>query len=290
MVANPPRVPYGNVSNSIFLDDTIFTMNYNELEKVKGNLRYLESVGLPTKEPWKWLSEWEEQQGRRSVTESDLAWPLLPPIPLSEHLTGTERPLLSCQITMGRMYRLSAAQRSVLREWYNMIPSEVVTIVEIAALQRVTSPLGEDKGLVPLHVVISTVEHIDPKNKRLVNGPRKVTIDRWGDFMQACLTRENEMEETRKWDSYFIRVNNLLQRARKEGYRSHLQAGTVATAWQSQVDTNNIVDPDLIRQELVAIISWQDPELLKYMSQRKSKEDKENASLDSALDDLMKGL
>lgn len=202
--------------------------DYNKIETA---LHYLASVGAPTGQIWRWL-ECEQAKGEtRKPTDVDRAWLLSDDCGLEEHLAvgeGKVRPYLSCALVVGRAYCLTECQREVLREWFAMTCSETVEVLEVA-----TFP-GEDR--VVREVVIRSEQHVDPQNKALVNGPRKVVIDRWGEFCSAVKVREFEKREQKEVDSLTARVSRLMDRAKKEKVGHRLRTpGDVAHQWHSEV-------------------------------------------------------
>jgi hypothetical protein len=227
-------------------------MNPNDVPRAEAHLRGLETLGFDVKPLWTFLADLVAARERRVPTASDLSWPLLTPCSLDEHLAGDERPLLSCGIVKGRSYALSVAQRSILREWYNMIPTPVVQVIDLAVFPQDVAPVA-----IIREVVLRTEEHTDPRNRAVLNGPRKIVIDRWGDFISACRTREIEIEQSRQSRSFLARSEKLFTRAKERGVRHYLSSpGSLATVWESECEAQGLTvhltgDAEKVRQNAV---------------------------------------
>lgn len=231
-------------------------MNPSDIPRVEAHLRGLDGLGFAdlTKPLWSELSRRIDARERRTPSASDLAWPASQALSLEEHLNfGTRRvankpgdlivassdsdarPPFGCGIVEGRAYELTAAQRHVLSEWFNMTPSRCVEVLQIALFPEQAVALFRE-------VVIRTQEHQDPKNRRLTNGPRKIVLDRWGDFMSACKAREVEMEQVRESSRFHARVANLLRKA-AERKVTHDESGpgSLAVLWQAQCEAQGLL-------------------------------------------------
>lgn len=202
----------------------------------------------------------------RTPDDDDMRWPLVEVEGIADHLTENdeERPLLSTQLATGRAYALSPAQRDVVRKWFNMTPAPLVEVIDLALFP-------ETKFV--RHVVLRSMEHIDPRRRRVMN---KFTIDRWGKFMSAVAEREAELAEQRELDSYTSRVETLFQRAKDEKVQ-HKQrtAGYLANRLHTEVRNRKLEDPKEVRELFRSILlSVHEHELAKLVREPKFWPDK----------------
>lgn len=234
------------------------------IPKIESNLRSLEAAGFDCSALWRELRAREVAAERRVPTEDDTRWPLTTPCSLEEHLNGgfplttrtaelldrkverAVRPFFGTAIAVGRAYVLTPAQRSVMRKWFNLIPTEAVEVVEIK--------LFDSAIAIPAHVVVKTQEHVDPRNRRLLNAPRKVTIDRWGQFMSECKAVETELAQQAEVDKLTARVARLLKRAGDAHVAFAVSAGTIAYEWHAVIEQKKLTDAAAIREELRTIL------------------------------------
>lgn len=234
-----------------------FFMN---VERIETMVRELGAHGAPVAELRAWLAASQRTAECRKVTEVDRAWPLVESCSIAEHMANGSRPVLSCALSDGRAYSLSEAQRSVIREEWNMTCSPEVSVVMLA-----TFP-GDPK--IVREVVLRSEQHVDPQNVRLLNGPRKITIDKWGEFCSKVAAREVERREQGEVDRLASRVAKLLRRAAgyvmeegKEVYRKekivkhNLRSTGIAFEWhakvqQAEVEAGEKLAPDAVRDLL----------------------------------------
>lgn len=196
----------------------------------------LERESAPVLELRRWLAERERAAEVRAITPSDLAWPRIAPVSIEEHLTGGERPFLSCAAVEGRAYALSAAQREVIREWFNMTASQEVLVEMLATFPGQPTIIRE--------IVLRSEVHVDPANLRLLNGPRKITIDRWGDFCSAAKAREVDREQQRQVDVLASRIAKLIKTAKdaKPRVRHNLTTTGLAFEWHAVVQQKEVAE------------------------------------------------
>lgn len=228
-------------------------MNQSKVERA---LRDLDAEGFRTTELWLQLTKLVESRERGVPTEDDTAWPLLSPCGIEEHLK--EKPFFGCNICQGRSYVLTQAQRQVLREWFNMIPSPEVEVIELSVYPGTAVAIARE-------VVLATTAHV--VRGKVLNGPRKVTISRFGAFMSACCAREKELQQQAEIAKLTKRVEALLARAKDAGVVHEVRAaGTVAYPWHSQIETKKLTDAAEIREELrVVLLSKGEQELAKLV-------------------------
>lgn len=235
--------------------------------KINRALADLASEGVP-KDIMFPIVEWlaranaEALRDREVPNEDDTRWPLLEPLTIDEHiaLRSREKSLipLSCAITEGRAYDLTEAQRAVLREWYNMIPTPTVEVVSLSVFDGSTSALRLAK-----EVILKTTTH-RPRGM-IENAPRKIVIKHWGRFMSACAAREVEMREERELAALRGRVHDIFKRAKnhKPQVIPVSSAGGLAQQWHALIverGISKIVDPmerasakrDLLREVLAS--------------------------------------
>lgn len=231
----------------------------------------------------------------RNITDLDRGWPLLAPCGIAEHLTGEERPLLSCALADGRSYRLDEAQRQIIREWYNMTCSPEVMVEMLA-----TFP---DNPTIIREVIIRSEQHIDPENLRVLNGPRKVTIDRWGEFCTAVAGRRVENADRRECDALIARVARLFKKAKESKPEVHHRLktpGSVGQEWharvvQKRVEAKADLSPDIVRDILRDILTVRNEHGLVALvadpsfgsAASRGKLDKEMAEVDAEMDALL---
>lgn len=230
----------------------VYIITMKNLDVIRGLIRQLEAMDAPTRELWVWLDARERAKECCTPTESDRAWPLIAPVSIEEHLTGDTRPVLSCAMAQGRAYTLDEAQRQVIAEWYRMTCSPTVVVAMLATFPGEPTLVRE--------VIIKSEQHVDPQNLRLLNGPRSVTIDRWGDFCTACAVRRVENADRRELDAMTSRVERLFKRAKAEGVHHRFRSpGNVSHEWHARVvqrrvegrcDVSPEVSRDLLRDVL----------------------------------------
>lgn len=207
----------------------------------------------------------EALRERAVPTEDDTRFPLVDPGTIEEHLGARPlaqktvqsleirseerlRPYFGCAIAEGRQYRLTLAQRQILREEFHMIPSPEVVVIRLETFPGATAPVVYARN-----VVIRTIEHVS--NGTVVNSPRSVTISAFGKFMSACAAREKDLTQQREIARLTARVEKLLKRARAEGVAHGIaSAGTVAYPWHSVIELKKLVDPDAVREELRVVL------------------------------------
>ena len=246
-------------------------MKQSDIDRATNALTVLQSLDFDVLALWRDLEERKTARERREPSALDVAWPLQPAIPLSEHLAwgerkvevardtkrefvhhngnGMPRPYLSCAIVEGRAYCLTDAQRRVLAEWYHMTASQTVEVMEVGTF------VHKDTGTVCIErVIIRSEEHVDPQNKRLINGPRTVVIDRWGEFCSTALRYETEAREAAEVGRHRARVERLLERAKKAGVRHNIRMpGEVAhelhaAVQQYEVEHKRKAEADEVRE------------------------------------------
>lgn len=234
------------------------------LIKVNRALQDLASEGIDVAPLRAWVREQQASREGAVPTRDDTGWPLVTPESIEEHLgvaprsgrteelvdsgespLAGRRPVLSCALAKGRMYTLSAAQRAVLREWFNMIPSPEVEVVEVAEY----APLAEPAGRYAREVTLRTTPHVS--HGTVLNGPRVVTITRWGAFMSACAAHEREAEQSRAVARFTARIVRLLKRAKAEKVAHDVRTpGTLSYAWHAAVESKGLTEPEAVRDEL----------------------------------------
>jgi hypothetical protein len=174
---------------------------------------------------------------QRKPDADDFKWPWVASVPISEHVDqGDDRPVLSAQVEIGRAYSLSPAQRDVIRQWFNMTPAPLVEVIDLALFPE---------SQIIRHIVLRSVEHIDPRRRRVMN---KFTIDRWGRFMSAVAARQAEIQQQRELDRYISRVAKLLEDA-KELQVKHHQTGPrdLANRLHTEVNAQGGMEPGEVR-------------------------------------------
>jgi hypothetical protein len=196
----------------------------------------------------------------RTPSEDDMRWPLVEVTDLTDHLTDEqERPVLSAAIVIGRAYSLSPAQRDVVRKWFNMTPAPLVEVLDLK--------LFEGTKFVQ-HVVLRSMEHIDPRRKRVMN---KFTIDRWGKFMSQVQEREAEIQQQRELDTFTARVQRLFDKAKDEGVlHKQRTPGYLANRLHTEVMIRKLIEPKDVRELFRSILlSVHEHELAKLVREPK---------------------
>lgn len=213
-------------------------------------LRDLERYGFDVKPLWREHAQRESARDGGVPSKDDTRWPRVAGEGIDEHLNRGQgaadntRPVFSCAIVKGRMYTLTSAQRAILREWFNMIPSPEVEIVDIVMWGD--TPYFRE-------VIIKTTQL--KMRGTIINGPRCVTLDRFGAFMTACATREGEMATQAEIDRLTKRVEKLVKRANEEDVAHNVRsAGSVAYPWHAQIEQKRLVDPVHVREELRIVL------------------------------------
>lgn len=286
-------------------------LSQKAIEECATALRLLRGWGADTAALQRWLATVQERREVRGVTDADRAWPLREACSMDEHLNGKkelsqrasdalgvatverkrERPFLSCAIVAGRAYRLTAEQRQVILEWYNMTCSPEVMVEMLATF--------EGEPTVVRECVIRSEQHVDPQNLRVLNGPRKVTIDRWGDFCSAVANRKVENDQRREVDAMVARVARLLKKAKTDGVAHELRGpGDVAHEWHAKVQLAAVEGRTVTTEDvLTAILEMrgEDGLVALWTKSRQSTAGKrsgsgEFAAADAAMDVLMKEL
>jgi len=120
------------------------------------------------------LEEW-----RKQPTDEDRGWPWVEPESIATHVNmGDRRPVLSCKVGVGRAYELSPGQRDFIRDHYNMTPSRLVKVIEVALYPQ-------SKCI--RRVTLVSEEHVDPRRRKMVV---KLSIDNWGRFCAESLAND----------------------------------------------------------------------------------------------------
>lgn len=208
-------------------------LNTEQVAECRVALQRLSTYGADVSALVKWLTEREQRNEVRAITDLDRVWPLIVHCTMAEHLSGGERPYLSQRICQGRAYRLTAEQRQVIFEWFNMTCSQEVMIESLVTF--------ESDPRIVREVIIRSEQHIDPDNLRVLNGPRKVTIDKWGEFCSAVRNREVEVSQQKEVDSMVGRVARLLKKAKSENVPHKLRTpGDVAYEWHAKVQQRKV--------------------------------------------------
>lgn len=214
---------------------------------IRDRIDALEREGAPTVELRRWLAEREKASEVRAIMPSDLAWPLIPTCSLEEHLNGgfplsakvagildakqgvsVVRPTLSCAIEAGRIYALSAAQRAVIKELFNMIAGMEVEVKMLATFPGMPT------------IVREVVLRIDP-----LNSARKVTIERWGDFCSMVKSREVDAEQQRQVDVLAGRISKLIKDAKNnkpKEVKHNLTTTGLAFEWHAVIQQREVAE------------------------------------------------
>jgi len=199
---------------------------------------------------------------RREPTEDDRRWPLTEPTGIQVHLIEEggpeERPLFGTGLAIGRAYALSSAQRNVIREWFNMTPAPLVEVIDLATFD----------GKVVKHVVLRSMEHIDPRRRKVMN---KFTLDQWGKFMSAVVAEEARIKSQKELERYIGRIVRLLEAAKAEGVQHNQRTPRpLAVKLHTEVETRKLTEPQEIRDLLRSIlISEHEHELAKLVKEPK---------------------
>lgn len=280
-------------------------MNHEQYEKAAQGLRAAEAARLDVRAAWRDLENRRSAAEVGNPTADDRNWPLVPALPISEHVEGgvEERPVLSCALVKGRAYALTPAQRDVVRDRYAFTPAPLVEVVEAVVFPQEPTLIHR--------VTLKSIEHVDPRRRAWL---QQVTITGWGEFMSACRKREVERLQQAELGKRTAQVQRLLDRAKARGMEHGLRGpGTVANILHAQCEqkglTTVLKDPDAekarhkaIREELrVVLLSKGETALAELVNEpippREEDDDGKEvgsygvftASLDGLIDSLLKG-
>jgi hypothetical protein len=104
-------------------------MTSAEFEKSTLALRTLEALGFDVKEQWRELTLRQEAQERGVPTEDDRRYELPLVAPSTEsHLKGGNEVLDPSRLWNGMSYKTTPGQRGILRDLYELPPSQTVTV------------------------------------------------------------------------------------------------------------------------------------------------------------------
>jgi hypothetical protein len=150
-------------------------------------LALLERLGLPvaaTRERYDQLYD----DLFRLPTEQDARFPLTPASSIEDHINGQSREELSCALVSGRKYSLTPGQRAILREWYGLTPTQLVVVERMEMFPH-------HPNLIRMVVLRSDVHITEDQRKHVLI---HATIDSWGKFMDASITKGHELKEIAK--------------------------------------------------------------------------------------------
>lgn len=169
---------------------TLSTLTMADLESVQESIDWLKGLEFSTKGLEEQLSE-RVAESSRQPESADQRWSLQPTGTIAEHLGNR---MLSCQLAVGRMYKLTGHQRGVIRDWLDMTPAEMIECVELYVFPQS-----------PECVRRVTFVSCDPVTKR-TRLAQRFSIDHWGQFCDKVKERkesedilaEKEPKETTK--------------------------------------------------------------------------------------------
>lgn len=217
-------------------------------EQIEQAFRVLEQNNIPTtvsREVWK--ARLEELS--RPPTEEDRRYPHSAPVALEDHLgNGNRRPELDTSLVVGRAYSLSPAMRDVIRDTYNMTPTELVQVID---LQHFENPAD---ALLIKTVTLRSEEHVDSRRVAVMT---KFTITSWGKFMARVAQRGSERANEAEYARMLGRVMMLVQKAKDAGVITYeFKPSKIAVRLQSEIETGRLTDPkqqrEILRQILTA--------------------------------------
>lgn len=216
------------------------------LAQVEAAFKVLEDSQIPvTVSRAIWAERLSEMQ--RQPTDEDRRYPHTVAVALEDHLgMGDSRPNLDCGLVIGRAYSLSPAMRDVIRDWYNMTPTELVQVLDLRHFD-------EDQQAYIKSVTLRSEEHIDPRRVAVMT---KFTINAWGKFMARVAQRTEERKGEAEYARMMSRVMRLADKAKAAGIITYdFKPGKVAQRLQSEIETGRLVDAKQQREVLRQILT-----------------------------------
>ena len=159
--------------------------SYNDTQRIVEAVNVLTHYGLPTRLVVEdYLAKLSEQ--RRQPSDDDLRWQRVEATPIADHISvGNDRPTLDSSAVVGRLYSLTPGQRDFIRDTYNMTPTKLVEVLEVAVFHENPRCIRR--------VILRSTDHIaDPRRTKVIN---KLVIDHWGHFMSTAKANDDRRRD-----------------------------------------------------------------------------------------------
>jgi hypothetical protein len=155
-------------------------MTSAEFEKSQSALRTLEALGFDVKEQWRELTLRQEAQDRGTPTADDARYELPLVAPSTEsHLKGGNEVLDPSRLWNGMSYTLSPGMRGILRDLYELTPTQTVTVAWVEPWPGTRHPY---------RMCLRSDEHVDPRRRKHVL--TQVVVNEVGKFFRMSAERD----------------------------------------------------------------------------------------------------
>lgn len=178
-------------------------MTDSPYEKQSQALRTLEAAGFDVKQLWRELTERESTKDRGEPSEDDKRYELPLECPRTEsHLAGGNEVLAPGRLWNGLSYTLTAGQRGLLRDLYELTPTMTVTV-------KWVEPWPGTRY--PYRMCLTSDLHVDNRLRRHVL--TQVVVNKVGEFFRCAAERDVEEQKAEPLGEKMLTVGKVMNLA-----------------------------------------------------------------------------